>query len=128
MLPSFTSEGTLPPADYALTIGELRSSILVAGPSNDYPNWDRSWRAKLVDNLAVLVGQLWLVGINDIFVDGSFVEDKEHPNDIDGYFVCDLKELASGMLQRKLNLLEHHKVWTWDPATRRTANRKASSK
>jgi hypothetical protein len=47
------------------------------------------------------------------------VEDKNHPNDIDGYFVCELRLLASGELQRQLNLLDPHKVWTWDPATRR---------
>ncbi|MCD6498228.1 MAG: hypothetical protein J7M25_08040 [Deltaproteobacteria bacterium] len=119
MLPSFTSEGHLPPADYTLTLDELRASMLVVGPSNGYPNWDRDWRGHLVESLAVLVDQLWQVGIDDIFIDGSFVEDKEHPNDIDGYFVCDLMELATGRLQTKLNLLDPHKVWTWDPATRR---------
>jgi len=118
MLPNFTNEGYLPPADYDLTLDELRSSMLVIGPSNDFPNWDRSWRAQLVENLDVLVGQLWSAGIDDIFIDGSFVEDKEHPNDIDGYFVCDLMDLATGNLQSKLNLLDPHKVWTWDPATR----------
>jgi hypothetical protein len=44
---------------------------------------------------------------------------QDHPNDIDGYFVCDLKTFASGELQRQLNLLDPHKVWTWDPAERR---------
>ena len=66
-----------------------------------------------------LVTQLWQIGIQDIFADGSFVEDKDHPNDIDGYFVCDLMELASGELQRKLNLIDPHKVWTWAPQGRR---------
>jgi hypothetical protein len=65
------------------------------------------------------VRQLWQAGIRDIFIDGSFVEEKDHPNDIDGYFVCELAELASGRLQRRLNLLDPHKVWTWDPASRR---------
>lgn len=119
MLPEFTSEGYLPPADYELMLDELRSSMLVAGPVAGYANWDQSWRAQLVDNLGVLVAQLWQVGLTDIFVDGSFVEDKEHPNDIDGYFVCDLMELASGRLEGALNLLDPHKVWTWDPASRR---------
>lgn len=119
MLPGFTSEGCLPPADYDLTLDELRSSVLVAGPPNGYASWDGGWRLQLVDNLAVLVDQLWQVGIDGIFVDGSFVEDKDHPNDIDGYFVCDLMELATGRLQSRLNLLDPHKVWTWDPTTRR---------
>ncbi len=73
------------------------------------------WREKLCFNLATLVDQLRTVGITEIFIDGSFVEDKDHPNDIDGYFECDLHELASGELQRQLNLLDPHKVWTWDP-------------
>ncbi len=93
--------------------------MLVNGPLPCTTNWDGPWRAKLVDNLAVLAGQLWQVGIRDIFVNGSFVEDKDHPNDIDGYFVCELKQLASGQLERDLNLLDPFKIWTWDPATRR---------
>lgn len=72
-----------------------------------------------MDNLSTLVAQLWQVGITEIFVNGSFVEDKDHPNYIDGYFVCDRRFLASGELERQLNLLDPHKVWTWDPATRR---------
>jgi hypothetical protein len=42
--------------------------------------------------------QLWQVGIREVFADGSFVEEKDHPNDIDGYFVCSLVDLASGEL------------------------------
>lgn len=42
-------------------------------------------------------------GIREVFADGSFVEEKDHPNDIDGYFVCGLADLASGELPRKLN-------------------------
>jgi hypothetical protein len=92
---------------------------LVVGPQAGYPNWDRRWRSRLVDGLAILAGQLWQIGIEDIFVDGSFVEDKEHPNDIDGYFVCKQADLTSGRLHRSLNLLDPKKVWTWDPASRR---------
>ncbi len=88
--------------------------------------WDAAWRALLVDNLEVLVRQLWAAGITEIFVDGSFVEDKDHPNDIDGYFVCSLEEIASGALQRSLNQLDPHKVWTWEPASRRPDRGSAS--
>jgi hypothetical protein len=120
-LPDFTDEGLLPPGDYELTLDELAASLLVLGPANrmSYPNWDTAWRARLVENLAILVRQLWQVGITSVFVDGSFTEDKDHPNDIDGYFECDLSRLASGSLQRELNLLDPHKVWTWDAASRR---------
>jgi hypothetical protein len=120
-LPDFTDDGLLPPGDYLLTLADLAASTLVAGPRNRqlYSNWDSNWRSRLVENLGVLVRQLWQVGIENVFVDGSFAEDKERPNDIDGYFECDLGRLSSGELERELNLLDPHKVWTWDPASRR---------
>ncbi len=118
-LPKFTEEGLLPPGDYTLTLEELRRSPLVMGWEGGSATWDAAWRAKLVDNLEILIRQLWQIGVREIFIDGSFVEDKDHPNDIDGYFVCGLKELASGELERRLNLLDPHKAWTWDPAERK---------
>lgn len=118
---SFTADGLLPAGDYELTLDELADSILVHGPASGtmYAHWDIPWRAKLVENLRALVHELWQVGIRDAFVNGSFVEDKDHPNDIDGYFACDLRHLVSGDLQRDLNVLDPHKIWTWDPASRR---------
>lgn len=120
-IPVFTAEGLLPPGDYEATFEELRQSMLVHGPqpASEWMEWDALWRRRLVDNLATLTRQLWRVGIKEVFVDGSFTEDKHHPNDIDGYFECDLDRLKSGALQRELNLLDPHKVWTWDPASRR---------
>ena len=120
-IPPFDRDGLLPPSDYELSFDELRASILVCGPGDTalYPSWDRLWRERLVNNLEVLTQQLWQVGIREIFADGSFAEDKEHPNDVDGYFECDLAELITGELERKLNLLDPSKVWTWDPASRK---------
>ncbi len=115
----FNSDGMLPPKEFEMTVDELRQSTLVSGPGVKYPNWDSEWRAVLVDQLERLVQQLWKVGIDQIFIDGSFVEDKDHPNDIDGYFECEMKTLASGRLERELNLLDPHKTWTWDPSSRR---------
>lgn len=121
VIPPFTPGGLLPPGDYEVTFAELRRSVLVAGPEkrNEWPNWDVEWRSTLVNHLETLTRQLWQVGITEVFADGSFVEDKDHPNDIDGYFVCDLERLKSGQLERELNLLDPFKVWTWDPASRR---------
>jgi hypothetical protein len=73
-----------------------------------------------VRQLEALTNQLWAVGVEEIFVDGSFAEDKSHPNDIDGYFVCEAHSLFSGELERQLNLLDPHKVWTWAPESRRS--------
>ncbi len=114
-LPEFNDEGLLPAGDYEMTFDELRRSSLVCGGDDDSP-WDAPWRGWLVDQFEVLTRQ---VGITEIFADGSFAEDKAHPNDIDGYFVCEKDVLASGQLQQELNLLDPQKVWTWDPASRK---------
>jgi len=119
LIPSFTEDGVLPIGDWEASLEELRASILVKGPEADYPDWDASWRGHLVDNLEVLVGQLRQTGVNNIFLDGSFAEDKDHPNDIDGYFECDRQQFLSGALQDALNQLDPHRTWSWDPNERR---------
>jgi hypothetical protein len=78
-LPPFTADGMLPPADYELTLDELRACSLVTGKGVGSPTWNSVWRAQLVENFAVLVGQLRRVGIRDIFADGSFVEARTIP-------------------------------------------------
>jgi hypothetical protein len=119
MIPNFDADGLLPPGDYEVTFDQLRQSVLVAGDTKRQNNWDATWRAQLVANLEILTHELWSVGIREIYADGSFAEDKDHPNDIDGYFVCDLRQLATGELARQLNLLNAFKVWTWEPASRK---------
>lgn len=83
----FDSRGLLPAGVYAATLSELRASLLVEGPPNRSAAWDSRWRLHLVDQLESLVGDLWSVGIDRVFIDGSFVTEKPHPGDIDGYFV-----------------------------------------
>ena len=117
----FTDSGLLPPGDYNMSFEMLRTSILVLGPPNgDEPNWDIKWRFHLVNNLEIMTKQLWEVGITEIFIDGSFVSNKPHPNDIDGYFVCDLMKYVTGEIERELNKLDPNKIWTWDPNSRRS--------
>ena len=118
VLPAFTVGGILPPGDYEMNFDELRESHLVTGQDVVSVNWDQKWRAHLVDNLEILVKQLWRVGVSAIFINGSFVEDKDHPNDIDGYFECDLRYFASGQLDRDLNAADPFKAWTWDRTSR----------
>jgi hypothetical protein len=120
-IPPFDSDGLLPPGDYEVSFDELRRSPLVLGPNdpNEPSAWDRDWRDELVSNLETLTRQLWRTGIREVFADGSFAEDKSHPNDIDGYFVCSLIQLKTGELVRDLNLLDPFKIWTWDPASRK---------
>jgi hypothetical protein len=118
VLPPFDPDGLLPAGDYDLTFEELRGSRLVTGTGVASERWDATWRASLVANLEIVTRELWQVGISEVFADGSFVEEKDHPNDIDGHFVCALADLASGELTRQLNLLDPYKIWTWDPRSR----------
>jgi Family of unknown function (DUF6932) len=60
-LPAFTGEGLLPAFDFSVTVDELRASYLVTGDGIDSPTWDGAWRASLVNNLEVLIKQLWQV-------------------------------------------------------------------
>jgi hypothetical protein len=121
VLPPFDANGLLPPGDYDLSFQQLRASHLVVRPSPDpkYADWDEGWRSHLVDSLEILTKQLWRAGASEVFAAGSFVEDKDHPNDIDGYFLVDIFRFASGDFQRDLNLMDPNKVWTWDPTARR---------
>ena len=97
-----------------MTFTQLRASLLV---ENVREGWSRDWRLHLVDQAEILVNQLWEVGVEEVILNGSFVEEKAHPNDIDGYFGCDVRELDA--IVRRLNALDPHKIWTWDPAARR---------
>lgn len=118
-IPDFDEHGMLPPGEYAATLEAIRASALVGGGTRRSVTWDQAWRAQLVTNLGVLAAQLWRVGVERIFIDGSFVEDKDRPNDIDGYFECDRESLFNGELEERLNQLDTHRCWTWAPESRR---------
>jgi len=101
----FDREGCLPPGDLSLTLASLRAAVLVTGtPALRAMGWDGVWRASLVDRLEILCRHLWVVGIVDVFVDGSFVTDKLRPGDIDGYFVCDFERFQRDQWPRLLLL------------------------
>jgi hypothetical protein len=91
----------------------------VGRPGLTGTDWDTTWRRRLVDAAGVLVGQLAEVGLTEVYLDGSFVENKDHPGDIDGYFLCPWQKQASGDLERELNLLDPHSAWTWSRSSRR---------
>lgn len=121
LIPPFNRNGLLPPGDYAVTFTELKRSPLITGEyTQEKASWDTDWRMRLVNNAEIMVKQLWSIGIDAIYLDGSFVEDKSHPNDIDGYFECDLQYFATGQLERELNALDPDKIWTWAPGSRKT--------
>ena len=108
----FDKDGYLPDGDYELTPSQLRNSILVSNPSR--AEWDEIWRERLLENFFLLASELWQVGITEIYIDGSFVEEKDRPNDIDGYFVVDdFKRFVRKDLHRALNAINRDKIWTW---------------
>ena len=115
-LPAFNSHGLLPVGDYVLTLGQLAKSRLVRGSPGKKRSryWDAPWRAQLGENLSHLAAELEAVGIPEIFINGSFVEEKDHPNDIDGYFVCDRERFLSGGLERELKRVAAGAHWTWE--------------
>jgi hypothetical protein len=113
-LPPFNSEGHLPAGIHLSTFADLRASHLVLCPSaSQFPDWDAGWRSKLVDNLEMLVKQLWSYGCDEVFIDGSFVDAIEHPGDIDGYFNCEVDDLKDYQMQNALNTEENNFVWNW---------------
>ena len=67
----FNDFGLLAPGDYELTIPELKNSLLVKGPE-DGSLWDENWRLHLVEQLEIMVKQLWSVGLTDIYIDRIF--------------------------------------------------------
>lgn len=69
-IPEFDSWGLLPPGDYEATFDVLRESVLVHGTADRV--LDGPWRTHLIGQAEILVQQLWQVGIEEIFLDGSY--------------------------------------------------------
>ena len=113
-LPNFDAKGVLPPRDYVLTFAQLQDSMLVKGPKTGSPNWDTQWRGLLVRNLRSGAKTLWDLGVEHLVIDGSFVEQKDHPNDIDAYFPISRESWVSREVELGLNRKRSEHVWTWD--------------
>lgn len=68
-----------------------------------------------MDNLELFVRQLWQVGVERVFVNGSFVTAKPDPGDIDAYYECEVTQyprILAGLLQAEPRL-------PWDLTRRR---------
>jgi len=89
-----------------MTLNQIRQSVLVNGEG-----LDKKWRARLVTGLAILADHLWRVGIEEIYINGSFVTNKPRPGDIDGYYVCDAHSIADGSIFRALNEVAGDDIW-----------------
>ncbi len=123
MLPPFNSKGLLPQGDHSTNFALLRDSFLVRGREVEQGDvciagWDGSWRGQLVDNLEILASPLRKIGIRELWIAGSFVENKAHPGDIDGFFECHPTKFLLGELERDLaqgsEFDRAGDVWTWN--------------
>jgi hypothetical protein len=98
--------------DYTLTIDGLRNSMLVKGPTTgEYIPWDKEKRLYLVNQLEIVANQVWNAGFDKICVDGSFVEDKASPGDIDCYFECGLDDFMQGKVEEALRIANPGEKW-----------------
>lgn len=96
MIPTFR-EGRLPPGVHKATLGELRDKL----------GWGRR-RKNLIDGLEMALRLMANCGIERVYLDGSFVTDKDRPGDIDGCY-----DPPSGA-----NLGAMYPIWPWTPANR----------
>jgi hypothetical protein len=107
------------PQDACATLEELRGSHLVTGRGVGSPTWDRAWRQELVERLERVFTLFHAAGgVEEFWIDGSFVEAVDRPEDIDAYFTLpDPREWPA--FPNRLNALEGEEIWTWDLARRR---------
>jgi len=76
MIPEFDERGYLPPGVHVTTLDEVRQRF-----------GNNIGRNELLANLNILLEVARRLGASRIFLDGSFVTDKETPGDIDAILV-----------------------------------------
>jgi hypothetical protein len=116
----FTEEGLLP-QDIEVTLEELTSSFLVTGAGVELADWDADWRLHLAQNAGIVARRFRQAGgVDEFWLDGSFVERVARPGDIDAYYVLPREQLANmSAFRARLNALEGENIWTWNPRDRR---------
>ena len=75
MIPQFTDEGLLPPGVHETDLEELKEKM----------GWSRK-RQRLLEGLEEVLELMATCGVVRVYLDGSFVTDKDRPNDIDGCY------------------------------------------
>ncbi len=73
-IPNFNGNGELPTGEYLVTLDEIEARF---GSANEV-------RRKLMQGLKAAVANLSQANVRKLWIDGSFVTDKQFPNDIDG--------------------------------------------
>jgi hypothetical protein len=89
MIPQFTEEGLLPPGVHETDLKEIKEKL----------GWSRK-RRELLEGLEEALELMGSCGVVRVYVDGSFVTDKDRPNDVDGCY-----DLAEDMSAEDLGRL-----------------------
>jgi hypothetical protein len=96
MIPDFR-DGRLPPGVHDATLKEIRYKL----------GWGQR-RKNLIDGLEMALRLMRDCGIERVYVDGSFVTDKDRPGDIDGCY-----DVPPGA-----NIGAMYPIFPWTPANR----------
>lgn len=72
MIPQFDADGLLLPGIHWATWNEVAATF-----------GNTPWRRRLLDGLGMAIDDLRRAGCRTVYIDGSFVTDKEVPNDFD---------------------------------------------
>ena len=72
MLPQFDADGLLPPGIHWAIWDEVSATF-----------GNTPWRRRLLDGLEMAINSLRRAGCHTLYIDGSFVTNKEVPNDFD---------------------------------------------
>ena len=73
-IPPIQENGELPPGEHQASLNEIET---IYGCSSDR-------RKRLMSGLREATSNFALAGVTTLWIDGSFITDKESPNDIDG--------------------------------------------
>jgi hypothetical protein len=106
MIPQFTDEGLLPPGIHETDLEELREKM----------GWSRK-RQGLLGGLGEALELMASCGVARVYLDGSFVTDKDRPNDIDGCY-----DLAEDVTAEDLGRLAP--IFPPNPSNRAEARRR----
>ncbi len=98
MIPDFTDEGMLPPGIHRATLREVRDKL----------GWGLR-RRDLLDRLEAGLRLMKNCGIDRVYLDGSFVTEKDRPGDIDCCY-----DVPPGTT----NLRMMYPIWPWTSVNR----------
>lgn len=106
MIPGFTEEGLLPPGVYETDPEELRAKM----------GWSRK-RQELLGGLEEALELMAACGVVRVYLDGSFMTNKDRPNDVDGCY-----DLAEDVTAEELGRLAP--IFPPNPSNRAEAKRR----